>query len=219
MRPSAEGAASLPAPLQRLPLGVIELVKQSPVPALDGSVLIGSQHTSVFFIDATSGRRLRWGSRSTAILIDVMLCILCRFAVCCIACQLVLQDTPRLAWRLGSFRCCHDRYVVLRKGILAQSSVARKIADLFLEQCAALHACRPRSLGGDRPGQRRNHRPKRLPPAIRAPAGALLYALQTTLAALGMNCTFMRDSPRPALPSSPLPPPPANRLNYHYPRT
>lgn len=45
--------------LQRLPLGVSDLVNQSPVTALDGSMLIGSQHTSVFLLDSRTGQLLR----------------------------------------------------------------------------------------------------------------------------------------------------------------
>ena len=36
-----------------------ELVNQSPVSTLDGSMLIGSQHTSVFLIDGSTGQLLR----------------------------------------------------------------------------------------------------------------------------------------------------------------
>ena len=44
--------------LQRLPAGVSDLVNQSPVATLDGSMLIGSQHTSVFLLDGAG--RVRW---------------------------------------------------------------------------------------------------------------------------------------------------------------
>lgn len=47
------------APLQKLPVTVSELVNQSPAPTLDGSLMMGSQHTTVFLIDGASGRLLR----------------------------------------------------------------------------------------------------------------------------------------------------------------
>jgi hypothetical protein len=46
--------------LQRLPAGVPDLVNRSPVAALDGSMLLGSQHTSVFLVDVRTGQLLRW---------------------------------------------------------------------------------------------------------------------------------------------------------------
>ena len=45
--------------LQRLPMGVSDLVNQSPIGTLDGNTLLGSQHTSVFLVDGCSGRLLR----------------------------------------------------------------------------------------------------------------------------------------------------------------
>ncbi|KAL4433623.1 hypothetical protein ABPG75_000064 [Micractinium tetrahymenae] len=45
--------------IERLPVGVSDLVNQSPVTALDGSMLIGSQHTSVFLLESRTGQLLR----------------------------------------------------------------------------------------------------------------------------------------------------------------
>ena len=45
--------------VQRLPVGVSDLVNQSPVATLDGSMLIGSQHTSVFLLDGATGKLIR----------------------------------------------------------------------------------------------------------------------------------------------------------------
>ena len=45
--------------LQRLPLTVAELVHSCPAPALDGSLLMGSQHTTAFLLHAPTGRLLR----------------------------------------------------------------------------------------------------------------------------------------------------------------
>jgi hypothetical protein len=45
--------------VQRLPVGVSDLVNQSPVATLDGSMLIGSQHTSVFLLDGATGNLIR----------------------------------------------------------------------------------------------------------------------------------------------------------------
>lgn len=45
--------------MQRLPVGVADLVNQSPVATLDGSMLVGSQHTSVFLLDGSTGQLLR----------------------------------------------------------------------------------------------------------------------------------------------------------------
>lgn len=41
-------------------MGVSELVNLSPISTGDGSMLIGSQHTSVFLIDGRTGQLLRW---------------------------------------------------------------------------------------------------------------------------------------------------------------
>lgn len=49
-------------PLQRLPLSVARLVDQSPLSTPDGSLLLGSQHTSVFLLDAHTGQLLRQGA-------------------------------------------------------------------------------------------------------------------------------------------------------------
>lgn len=38
---------------------VSELVQQSPAPTQDGSLMMGSQHTTVFLIDGASGQLLR----------------------------------------------------------------------------------------------------------------------------------------------------------------
>lgn len=40
-------------------MSVSELVNQAPAPTLDGSLMMGSQHTTVFLIDGTSGQLLR----------------------------------------------------------------------------------------------------------------------------------------------------------------
>jgi outer membrane protein assembly factor BamB len=45
--------------IERLPVGVADLVNQSPVATLDGSMLVGSQHTSVFLLDGSTGQLLR----------------------------------------------------------------------------------------------------------------------------------------------------------------
>ena len=44
---------------QRLAHSVPDLVNRSPVNTLDGNVLLGSQHTSVFFVDGETGRLLK----------------------------------------------------------------------------------------------------------------------------------------------------------------
>ncbi len=46
-------------PAQKLPVTVSELVNQSPAPTLDGSLMMGSQHTTVFLIDGASGDLIR----------------------------------------------------------------------------------------------------------------------------------------------------------------
>jgi hypothetical protein len=46
---------------QRLPLSVAKLVDQSPLSTPDGSLLLGSQHTSVFLLDGRTGQLLRQG--------------------------------------------------------------------------------------------------------------------------------------------------------------
>jgi hypothetical protein len=45
--------------LQRLPVLVSELVNRSPVSTLDGNMLLGSQHTSVFFLDGKTGQLIK----------------------------------------------------------------------------------------------------------------------------------------------------------------
>lgn len=44
-------------------MGVPELVNISPAPTLDGSLLVGSQHTSVFVLDGATGQLLRCAGR------------------------------------------------------------------------------------------------------------------------------------------------------------
>lgn len=48
-------------------MGVSELVNLSPVATADGSMLIGSQHTSVFLLDARTGQLLRCACRSAVL--------------------------------------------------------------------------------------------------------------------------------------------------------
>lgn len=45
--------------LQKLPVSVSELVRDAPAPTLDGSLMMGSQHTTVFLIDGASGQLIR----------------------------------------------------------------------------------------------------------------------------------------------------------------
>lgn len=45
--------------VQRLPVSVSELVNQSPVSTMDGNMLMGSQHTSVFVLDGRTGQLIR----------------------------------------------------------------------------------------------------------------------------------------------------------------
>lgn len=54
----APGAGAGPL-IERLPLTVADLVATSPAPALDGSLLMGSQHTTAFLLHAPTGRLLR----------------------------------------------------------------------------------------------------------------------------------------------------------------
>ncbi len=44
---------------QKLPVTVSELVNESPAPTLDGSIVLGSQHTTVFLIDGASGQLIK----------------------------------------------------------------------------------------------------------------------------------------------------------------
>ncbi|KAI3434469.1 hypothetical protein D9Q98_002546 [Chlorella vulgaris] len=45
--------------IERLPVLVSELVNRSPVSTLDGNMLLGSQHTSVFFLDGKTGQLIK----------------------------------------------------------------------------------------------------------------------------------------------------------------